>query len=91
MILLLVTAVAACGGGSGVCDLKSPPQAAACPAGVVEDSNANRCTDSMGLPYICRNGLGYCLICSGVSFSDGCTISGASGNNSYCVHHCSGC
>ena len=87
---MLILALAACGGSGGVCDLKQPPQAAACPSGAVEDMTANRCTDSMGNPYICRNGLGFCEICTGVSFSDGCTISGSQGA-SYCVHHCSGC
>ena len=81
---------AACGGSSSTCNLKQPSGAAACPNGVVEDTSSNRCTDSMGNPYICRSGLGYCIVCTGVSFDDGCQISGSQGN-SYCVHHCGGC
>ena len=80
---------AACGGSSSTCDLKQPGQAPACTAGVVEDQSASRCQDSTNSPYICRNGLGYCVVCKG-TFDDGCQINGTNGN-SYCVHGCSGC
>jgi hypothetical protein len=44
----------------------------------------------MGNAFICRAGLGYCVICSGGSFSDGCTIAAGS-STEYCVHDCDNC
>jgi hypothetical protein len=95
MRALLISALLAFGcGKSSVCELKAHPTGAdACAAGVNPDPTKQACSDSMGNPFICRSGLGFCVVCSGASFSDGCTISSASGGGSseYCVHDCDNC
>jgi hypothetical protein len=89
-LALLLFVFAGCdSSSSGVCQLKAPGQAMACPAGVGASSSAAACTDSTGSRYVCRNGFGYCVVCSGGTFTDGCAIEG--GAQSYCVHDCSNC
>jgi hypothetical protein len=81
---------AGCGKDS-VCDLKAKPTGAdACAPGVNPDPSAAACKDAMGNAYICRAGLGYCVVCSGGSFADGCTYT-SNGTTSYCVHDCDHC
>jgi hypothetical protein len=90
MILGLVLLASACGNSFGICDLKNPPKQDACAAGIVPDTSANVCKDSNGAVFICRNGLGYCVVCNGGSFANGCTMTN-NGTDSYCIHDCSDC
>ena len=93
MRVLLVSAsllfAAACG-SSSVCDNKTPGNGAACDPGTLIDSAAETCADATGAAYICRNGTGYCVICTGVEFNNGC-MPNNSAITSYCVHSCSDC
>jgi hypothetical protein len=86
--LLLFVGWVGCGNNDSVCRGSSTPQAQSCAPGVVADHS---CTDSAGNVYICRNGSGYCRVCSGGSFSDGCKLGGGTGTEAYCVHDCDNC
>jgi hypothetical protein len=80
---------AACGHGN-TCDNKKTGNGVACDPGTVVDTSASTCHDDTGSAYICRNGSGYCVVCTGTSFDDGCTPNN-NGIQSYCVHSCSDC
>ncbi len=90
MIGLFLTFAAACGSTGGVCNLKQTPKQDACDPGVVPNASAKACKDATGSDFICRDGLGYCVVCNMGSFSDGCTITD-NGTDSYCVHDCGDC
>jgi hypothetical protein len=92
MRTLLITALLALGcGNNSVCQLKSHPTGAdVCAPGVNPDPKAQGCSDAAGNPFICRSGLGFCVVCAGASFSDGCTMTG-NGSTAYCVHDCNDC
>ncbi len=82
--------LAACGSNTHVCQPGQTPSQDACPPGVVADPSANVCSDesmgAQGARFVCPNGLGFCVVCQGGTFSDGCQI-----QSSYCVHDCSSC
>lgn len=89
-LLFSLMLFAACGHDS-VCELKAKPSGGdTCAAGVVASTTAAACKDSLGDAYICRGGLGYCVICGGAEFSDGCAL-GSNTTLSYCVHDCTNC
>lgn len=90
-LVAFVLALAACGTGSGACQLPTSAQGATCPAGVTINSSTAGCLDSKGDAYICRNGSGYCVVCEGPTFTDGCALGGGGGEESYCVHDCDHC
>ena len=90
MMVALLLALAACGGTTSVCQPTTTGQEAACTLGVTENTSAQSCTDSTGSAFICRNGLGFCVVCQGPAFTEGCALS-TTGSMSYCVKDCSHC
>jgi hypothetical protein len=89
-LLIGLVLFAACGHDS-VCELKAKPSGGdACAPGVVPNTTAGACKDSMGNAYICRGGLGFCVVCTGGNFGDGCTLN-PNGTLEYCVHDCDHC
>jgi hypothetical protein len=80
---------AACSKDS-VCEQSAKVNGDACVPGINPDPNATSCKDDQGNLYICRGGLGFCVVCNGGNFSDGCTITN-NGITSYCVHDCDHC
>jgi hypothetical protein len=89
ILAIVLLLCAACGNDRGICQSSKTPNEPVCAPGVVPDDKAGNCTDSTGSQFICRNGLGYCVLCNGGSFSDGCKLE--SPQTMYCVHDCSGC
>jgi hypothetical protein len=86
--LFFLLAMGACNSESGVCQPTERPTTGACKPGTELNETIGICTDAQNSAFICRNGLGYCVICDG-AFTDGCQLLG--GAQAYCVHDCSHC
>ena len=89
LLILSVLLAAACG-SSKICNDKTTGNGPACEPGTTVDTTAKACSDDSGAQFICHNGSGYCVVCIGAEFNEGCTPNN-SGVQSYCVHSCSDC